>query len=1093
MLFLSHSGADSAAAKELARRLREAGLEVWLDLDHIQPGDAWMTALEEALQRASAFAVYVGSSGIQRWVDREVRVALERSTADPRFRIIPILGAGAAGPEALPSFLSQHQAVDLRREISPAELKRLVAAILARPAEAVSLLPPGTAPFRGLEYFDVEHAHLFFGRDQETQELLGRLRGDCFLAVVGASGSGKSSLVRAGLIPALHRGRFQNGASWPASWRIAICRPGNRPLRALASALPDLDPEMAPAERIRTISECARQLEQGQEGLDACIAALVPPGNHTLLLVDQFEEVFTLTSSPQERRAFIDSLLGIAGSAGDRPVHVLITLRADFYSRCWEHPELPARIAQNQHAARPLLRGQLREVIEKPLALAGASFEPGLVDRILEDARNEPGNLPLVEHSLLQLWERRQGRVLTHAAYDEIGGVSGALAHHAEEVFARLDEDGRQIAEKIFLRLTQLGEGTENTRRQAGRDEIGALGVDENVTEGVLARLAAADARLVITRREGENNVVEVAHEALIREWPRLREWIEANREAIRIERRLIHAEAEWVRQGKDPDALLRGVSLMETEEWARQNWEDLRPQEQEFLEESIGARDQAIREAKERRRRKWRQLQATAAVLGAAFVVATVATFYAFSANARAEGNFELARKAVDESLALVERDPHHYDLVGPDDPQVEALRRELLTRAQGFYREFIEQSPGNPGVREGLASAHFRLGHINRSLDDASEATVSEYREAIKRFGNLVNEQPANADYRQALANAHNWLGETLRQSSDGAAEAKAAYDSALALQQELHRSASAKADYRRDLARTYSNRGILQSRSAHVDAEAFALAEADFREAIGLLEPLAASGANPRSLQELGRAYNNLATLIAFDESRLEEAQEWYERAVRTHERLISETSANREYKLELVRFYNNISDVLRERGQFDRAIQRNRNAHDVIEELARPAPRLGIDRADAYNVRGRIMESQGVPAAVKEYRQSLALFQRLQTDPRAWSLPEFHVRFVDLLVNLAWLTRAHPNAADPRRLLADAMGSYLTIARGITESGTPADARNVLENFPRALSELSDRDRREFVGMYESMTPQLQDRAASGSRPESGSGS
>ncbi|MBA4159645.1 MAG: TIR domain-containing protein [Gemmatimonadetes bacterium] len=605
MLFLSHSGADSAAAKDLARRLREAGLEVWLDLDHLQPGDPWMAKLEEALQQASAFAVYVGSSGIQRWVDREVRVALERSTADPSFRIIPILGDSAADPQTLPFFLRQHQAVDFRRETSPAELKRLIGAILARPAEAVSLLPPGTPPFRGLEYFDVEHAHLFFGRDADMQELLEKLRADRFLAVVGASGSGKSSLVRAGLIPMLHRGRFQDGGSWPASWRIAICRPGNRPLRALASALPDLDPEMPPAERIRTIGECARQLEQGTEGLEACVAALVPRGNRTLLLVDQFEEVFTLTSAPEERRHFINTLLGITESAGDRPVHVLITLRADFYSRCWEHPELPGRIAQNQHAARPLQRAQLREVIEKPLAMAGASFESGLVDRILNEAGDEPGSLPLVEHALLQLWERRQGKVLTHAAYEEIGGVSGALAHHADEVFARLSEDERQIAQKIFLRLTHPGEGTEDTRRRAGRDEIVALGGDEEVAERVLTILAAADARLVVTRREGEGNVVEVAHEALIREWMRLREWIAANRAAIRIERRLIAAAAEWVHADKDPDAVLRGAQLVETQEWAQQHLDDLRPQEQEFLEASIEARDRAIREAEERRQRE--------------------------------------------------------------------------------------------------------------------------------------------------------------------------------------------------------------------------------------------------------------------------------------------------------------------------------------------------------------------------------------------------------------------------------------------------------------------------------------------------------
>jgi hypothetical protein len=1083
MLFLSHSGADSAAAKELARRLREVGLKVWLDLDHLQPGDAWMAALEEALQRASAFAVYVGSSGIQRWVDREVRVALERSTADPSFRIIPILGAGAAGPEALPSFLAQHQVVDLRREISPAELKRLVAAILARPPEVVSLLPPGTAPFRGLEYFDVEHAHLFFGRDEETQELLGKLRVDRFLAVVGASGSGKSSLVRAGLIPALHRGRFQNGGSWPASWRIAICRPGNRPLRALASALPDLAPEMSPADRIRTISECARQLEQSPEGLDACIAALVPPGCHTLLLVDQFEELFTLTSAPEERRGFIDSLLGITGSAGDRPVHVLITLRADFYSRCWEHPELPGRIAQNQHAARPLLRAQLREVIEKPLALAGASFETGLVDRILNEAGSEPGSLPLVEHALLQLWERRQGSVLTHAAYDEIGGVSGALAHHAEEIFGRLNEDGRQIAEKIFLRLTQLGEGIEDTRRRADRDEIVALGGDENATEQVLTRLAAADARLVITRREGENNVVEVAHEALIRQWPRLREWIEENREAIRIERRLINATAEWVRLDKDPDALLRGANLVETEEWARQNWEDMRPLEQEFLEESVRARDRAIREAKERRQRKWRQLQLAAAVLGAAFVLATVATFYALRANARAEGNFELAKAAVDSSLALAERDPQRYDLIGPDVAEVEELKNELLGRAQSFYDGLLAANPGRTGPREQreIAFAHFRLGNINRSLGRPDSA-LDHYGAAAARFESLIAARSAEARFRHALASTHNWIGETLREAGVRPEEARAAYDSAFALQAALLEREPENPAYRRDLARTRNNRGILQAQPPGPAAADPVGAEADFRAAVALLEPVAARGEDRRAMQELGRVYHNLGVL-AFDRIDLQASRQWYERAIAIHRRLVAEVPSSRDYPLELAIFHNDLADVLREQDEFAAAAQQSDTALALIEEVARPAPMTRVHLANAYNRRGRIFELQGrLVEAEEEYSRSLATFRRLGADRRAWNLLEYHQRFGSLLLNLAWFASDRPNTADAHRLRDEATGAYAALARAIAAAGQPSAARQALTTISYLTEKVPPPDRSATERVFEAVRPALQARAA-----------
>jgi hypothetical protein len=234
MLFLSHSGADTEEAKSLASLLRQAGLEVWLDVERLQPGNRWMEELETALWDADGFAVYVGQSGVQRWVDREVRVALERNTQNPEFRVFPILGPGA-NPSALPLFLKQHQRLDLSAGFSsPAQIKGLIGAVLAVPSERVALLPPGKPPFLGLHAFDVEDALLFYGRDREIEEMLQRLQKQRFLGVVGDSGSGKSSLVRAGLIPSLIRGRFHDGQRWTESWRVAILRPSDDPFRELA-------------------------------------------------------------------------------------------------------------------------------------------------------------------------------------------------------------------------------------------------------------------------------------------------------------------------------------------------------------------------------------------------------------------------------------------------------------------------------------------------------------------------------------------------------------------------------------------------------------------------------------------------------------------------------------------------------------------------------------------------------------------------------------------------------------------------------------------------------------------------------------------
>ena len=214
LIFLSHSGADTQEAKHLAHVLRQGGVNVWLDVEELKPGDLWMDELDAALQRADAFAVYVGRSGVRQWVSREVRVALDRNTLDPSFHVFPILGPGA-DVDSLPTFLTQHQWVDLRAgNQSIQDIQRLLHALVDKPVKTVSLLDDTRPPFCGLRPFDIEDALLFYGRDQEIGTLLERVRSDPFFAVVGDSGSGKSSLVRAGLLPALQRGQYHNGNTW---------------------------------------------------------------------------------------------------------------------------------------------------------------------------------------------------------------------------------------------------------------------------------------------------------------------------------------------------------------------------------------------------------------------------------------------------------------------------------------------------------------------------------------------------------------------------------------------------------------------------------------------------------------------------------------------------------------------------------------------------------------------------------------------------------------------------------------------------------------------------------------------------------------
>jgi hypothetical protein len=627
LVFLSHAGEDADATKELAGQLRRGGLRVWLDVEELKPGDRWISAIEEALDRADVFAVYLGRSGLRNWVDQEVRVALDRSTRNQAFRIIPLLGPGF-DPQLLPLFLKQYQYVDLRNGATPTELHRLIGTVLDQPTKRMSLLQPGERPYRGLQVFDVSHATLFFGRNNEVDQLLARLRSDRFLAVVGASGSGKSSLVRAGLIPALHRGRFYDNNAWVHSWRVAVCRPGDDPFRELANALPDLDSHATGDARIRAITAAAETLRSGTDGLGRTIAGLVPAGEYTLLVIDQFEELFTLTEDTSVRRRFVDSLFSAATTKGDRPIHIVVTLRADFYGRCWEHPTLPTRIVKNQYAVERPAPDGLRDIIEKPLALAGATFEPGLVERILRDVGEEPGNLPLLEFALDQLWHRAEMQAraaelaLTHRSYDEIGGVSGAVATQAEVVITSLMKV-HQVKEDeiraIFTRLVHVSsteEGGEATRRR--------LPLNDLTDDARRLIHALADARLLVTAREqpvrviapgsptptytapapSDTEVVEVAHEALIRNWDRLKQWVREDQEFLLWRQRLQLAVEEWERSNKDRGVLLRGAPLSEAHRWLKKRTPELSITEQSFIEESAISEEQekTIRERLRRR-----------------------------------------------------------------------------------------------------------------------------------------------------------------------------------------------------------------------------------------------------------------------------------------------------------------------------------------------------------------------------------------------------------------------------------------------------------------------------------------------------------
>ncbi|MGQ0602462.1 MAG: nSTAND1 domain-containing NTPase, partial [Anaerolineales bacterium] len=406
---------------------------------------------------------------------------------------------------------------------------------------------PGDSPYKGLEYFDEKDAENFFGREVLTTQLAARLHDERVLIIVGASGSGKSSVARAGLLPAMRR---------EAGRVIApVLIPGNAPMMALAaSLLPLYDSSLTETDKLIESRKLATALRNGDLSI-ADVAERVrqatPNFTRLLLVVDQFEETFTLCKDEAERKAFIDCLMANSPSpdAGDGVATLrgggwglVLTLRADFYAFCEPYPTLRAALENRQAYIGPMTADELRRAIEAPAERGGWKPEDGLVESLLKDVgaignqSPEPGALPLLSHALLETWNNRSGRTLTLRGYARSGGVHGAIAKTADRAYASLTEPERTIARRIFLELTQLGEGTQDTRRRVALKDLFPKPEDEAVGRGVLKLLADPLSRLVVT----EHDSVEVAHEALIREWQALRQWLDENRERLRVRRNLL-------------------------------------------------------------------------------------------------------------------------------------------------------------------------------------------------------------------------------------------------------------------------------------------------------------------------------------------------------------------------------------------------------------------------------------------------------------------------------------------------------------------------------------------------------------------------
>jgi WD40 repeat protein/DNA-binding SARP family transcriptional activator len=504
--------------------------------------------------------------------------------------------------QALQVYRDAHRMFGEELGLDPSpELQRLERSILAhdpslewkaRASTATAEPPaPGEAPYRGLEYFDVDDAARFFGRERLTARLVERVRSSRLLAVVGASGSGKSSLVRAGLVATRDR-------EGPDRRPGIVITPTAHPLEALAQGLgaasrssrstPGLVEELAREPRMLHL--VARRLAgRGQRR----------GGDGILLVVDQFEELFTLCRDESERSAFVGNLMTAVAMGG--PIAVVITLRADFYAHLAAYSDLRRAVASEQEYIGPMTPEELRRTITGPAEQGDWRLGAGLVDLILHDLEDAPGALPLLSHALLETWHRRRGRELTVEGYGEAGGVRKAIAFTADRLFGQeLDVDERAIGRRLLLRLTELGDGTADTRRRVALRELIPDSPPEATAASTRVLNRLTEARLVTTAE----NTAEVAHEALIREWPTLHGWLSEDREGLRMHRQITEAADQWEAMERDPGALYRGTRLARALDWAAAHPDTLNDREMAFVAESdvLARREDVEREEQHRR-----------------------------------------------------------------------------------------------------------------------------------------------------------------------------------------------------------------------------------------------------------------------------------------------------------------------------------------------------------------------------------------------------------------------------------------------------------------------------------------------------------
>jgi tetratricopeptide (TPR) repeat protein len=1024
-LFLSYAAEDRPLAATVARGLSIAGLVVWCEAlpDGLPPGLTWARRLETALEHCDGYLVLLSERGLENWVradlDYVIRLRARREKEGRPFNLVTLLEGGFT-PRRLPGFLGAFQAITLPAGIERAGPDIYMAMAKQLRAALTAKTPPPhqetTCPFPGLEPFDEYRGRFLFGREVEIREAAERLggAGDAhrrWVQIEGASGVGKSSLARAGLVPAVRRG-WVEGA--PRAWRVGLLRPGPDPIRSLSQAfVKALRRELGGA--YVSPDEVMDDLWKGEGALTTMLRKHTPAGHGFLLVVDQLEEAFTLAGPDRSAARRFDGLLASALREREGPFYLVTTIQSDYMSRFGELPELEYLL--NAKAARYHLKTMsasgLLAAIEGPSGLTGLRCAPGLPERLVNHALSTEDGLPLLAHTLRLMWNVRTGNVLAHEIYDRIGGVPGALSRSADAIIDGLGREARDRVKRMLLRLVRIERGAELTARTITRGEaIEAAGGGPDA-ELILTRLSGARdpdkpdsdpaARLALIAVSETEDRVDLIHESLLRDWKTLRGWIQQRKKALERSYDLEAAAEVWESAGSPKDDLPKGALLayLRTAEpesdrarafLASANAQEARrdaertaeQQERAEIERRRSGTEAHIREAVEMTERVIADIDRELGPVPGAEP----------ARRALAQQTTQLLDKllasAGDSKAALRTRMLSHTRRGDAALAQNDASRAKREYEASlRLAQKLVESSPGEGSYAFDLAVCYEKLGDVMNAIGDLQKAR-GFYGDALDITEAIAAEAPENLQIRRDLLVSYNKIG-SVSHASGNLVEARTFFGKALTITEALAKEEPKNAQLRRDLSVAYQMLGSVSRAQGNL-AEARTYFEKDLAITRALAQ---ADPRNPQLQRDLSISFEMLGE-VAKASGNVAEARSYFEQDLRIMRALAQADPENAVLQRDLSMSFEMLGDMLQASGSINEARACFEKSLEIRKVLAEADPYGTQPILDLVHSHGRLADvlRMANPPASQAHRDAAAgLLAAMEQDGRAASTGEF----------------------------------------------------------------------------------------------------